>query len=165
MAQGLILSYWAAVYNSHSFWGRNLVLDLLYIGKDTLLGVEQHSLVHVVNSRSKSDLVVFSVMDSVEELDEDVAEEMQVFKAILAYIKISNLAFTGALLGLDVIELSFEPVVRRNHITDSIDNVGQLSRLHEFILGAGDLSTVLVIKLLVMFLRESQQGGTRVRSD
>ena len=57
---------------------------------------------------------------------------------------------------------SLDPVVRREHVVDAVDNIGKLSRYDKLLSRAINLASIGLIKLIEMFLRESEQRCARV---
>lgn len=118
-----------------------------------------------MDGRSEADTIVFSVVDRVEKLHESVAEDMHVVKAGLVNIKLANHTLTSTFRRIDALERTLHPVVCRDNIVYSIDNVCQLGRSQEVVKRAIHFVAVRLIKNLKVILRESQLGSSRVRSD
>ena len=118
-----------------------------------------------MDGRSEADTIVFSVVDRVEKLHESVAEDMHVVKAGLVNIKLANHTLTSTFRRIDALERTLHPVVCRDNIVHSIDNVCQLGGSQEVVKRAIHFVAVRLIKNLIVFLRESQLGSSRIRSD
>ena len=86
------------------------------------------------------------------------------FQAILATkIKVIDLVLAVAfIIFLLALNRSLDPVVSREHVVDAIDNISKLSRVDKLVARAINLASIGLIKLIEMFLRESEQRCARV---
>ena len=81
----------------------------------------------------KSDSIIVTIVDRVEQLHEDVAEDVKLLKALLIYAKRLDYVSAFATFCVFFVDLTGHPVVRWNVIVDVftaiVDHVGQIGEL------------------------------------